>query len=106
MLRALVRKITMMAAMQQLREAGAPDDAEPSGEGDDAELPADPFRSSDDPASNTLHDASVLFDALADQGSVAELLRAVRSLEADEAVAIVLERALAAMAQRRLPSGE
>jgi hypothetical protein len=82
-LKALVRKVTLMSAMQQLRDAEAPDVAEPTGEGDDAEL-ADPWRSSKDPASNTLYDASVLFDALADQGSVAELLRAVQALDADE----------------------
>ena len=42
-----------------------------------------------------------MFEALAEQDSVAGLLRALRTLDETEVLAVVFERALSAMAERR-----
>lgn len=72
---------------------------------DDDRLPADPWQSSGDAASNMLEAAGGLFEALAEQRTVPDLMRAVSALDESEAFAIVLEQALRQMAERRRPSG-
>jgi hypothetical protein len=107
---AVLREFAVLVAAQQLR-SGDPQDrvhAAPE-DGDEREqpagMPADPWHASDDAATNTLEEAGALFEALAEQRTVADLFRAIGSLDESEITAIVLERSLAAMAERQRPSG-
>lgn len=66
-------------------------------------LPGDPWDSGN-PTTDALEQGRQLFEALVEQRSVVELFRAVSALGESELYAIVLERALSAMAERRLSS--
>jgi hypothetical protein len=109
---AILRDVAPLTAVQQLRhvELGeAADDLDRPAGADaaavsDDELPPDPWQSSGDEASNALEHAGALFEALAEQRTVPDLFRAIGALDESEAFTIVLERALSAMAERRLPS--
>jgi hypothetical protein len=99
-------------AAQQLRDFDlaadveeAPDDDDDAGMAGvpDEALPLDPFQSSEDEVSNMLEEAGALFEALAEQRTVPDLMRAVGALDESEALAIVFEQALRQMADRQRP---
>lgn len=107
---ALVRRLAMLIGGERLRRfdlvadvEAVPDDDDAPAVPDDA-LPADPWATSGDAASNALEEASALFEGLAGQDDVAGLLRGLGTLSESEALAIVLEQALRKMAERQRPS--
>jgi hypothetical protein len=111
-LAALVRHLAGLMAAQQLRDFDlaadveeAPDDDDDAGMAGvpDEALPLDPFQSSEDEVSNMLEEAGALFEALAEQRTVPDLMRAVGALDESEALAIVFEQALRQMADRQRP---
>jgi hypothetical protein len=107
---AVLRQLAGLTATQQLRDLEVAAEEDVAGDDgseavSDDELPPDPWASSGDAASNALEHAGALFEALVEQRTVADLLRAVGALDESEALAVVFERALAEMAERKRPSG-
>ncbi len=101
---AVLREIASLTATRRLRDERPDESASAAVPMAGEDLPPDPWASGEDDTSNALEDASILFGALADQRTVADLLRAVGSLDESDAMWIVFERALAAMAERLRPS--
>ncbi len=66
-------------------------------------MPLDPWLTGD-VGNDAIEQGGCLFEALAEQRTVADLIRAVGALDESDAIAIVFERALAAMADRSRPS--
>ena len=110
-LAAMARELAGLMAAQRLRDVEPADDDDPvaaDGHGDgtdvvsDDELPADPWELGD-ATSNALEHAATLWEALAEQQRVADLLRAVGALDPSEAVLMVFERSLRELAERQRP---
>ncbi len=112
MLGAVLRQLAVLGVAQRLRDvdpidsadASRSDAADGSGGVSDDELPLDPWRTSGDAATRVLEHAGALFEALAEQRTVADLFQAIGALDESEVVAIVLERALAEIAVRTRPT--
>lgn len=105
-LRLLTRELASLIAAQALRDV-EPDDPElepehtPAERVDDSELPQYHWSGTE---SDAITAGRALFDAVADQVTVGEVLAAIGALSPDDLAVIVLERALATIAARRRPS--
>lgn len=104
---AVVRELALLCATTQLRDPA--DDEPTAGGGEEAPASAaapdgivDPWEATD-PATETLEAGRLLWEALSGQESVGGLLRGLETIEDSEARAVVLERALAKMAEERRP---
>ncbi|MGH3026455.1 MAG: hypothetical protein ACRDLR_08420 [Gaiellaceae bacterium] len=97
----VARQLSVLVAVQKLRDVEPAADAEEPTVEDD-ELPADPWRTGD-VGIDALEEGRRLHDALASQRTVQDLFRAVGALDETELWAIVFAAALRAMAERRRP---
>jgi hypothetical protein len=103
-LHATLKRLQAMIGAQGLRDGAELDiEANDRPPVPDSALPADPWGDSGDVATNAIERGRQLFEAVVAQGPGRELFRAIGALEESELVAIVLERALAAMIERTRP---